>query len=102
MLYVTREAGGKIAVMLSSEKDEALITVADRGIGIPYRDLPHIFERFYVVDRSRAREVSGAGLGLAIVKQIIDAHKGSIAVESRLGRGTNSSAACRSLLLKIC
>lgn len=80
--------GGTVTVKLSTEKDDAVITVADSGIGIPFKDLPHIFERFYVVDRSRAREVSGAGLGLAIVKQIIDAHKGSIAVESRLGRGT--------------
>jgi two-component system phosphate regulon sensor histidine kinase PhoR len=82
------QIGGTVTVKLSSDKDEALITVADSGIGIPFKDLPHIFERFYVVDRSRAREVSGAGLGLAIVKQIIDAHKGSIGVESRLGRGT--------------
>lgn len=82
------QTGGAVNVKLSSEKDEALITVADSGIGIPFKDLPHIFERFYVVDRSRAREVSGAGLGLAIVKQIIEAHKGSIGLESRLGRGT--------------
>jgi len=79
---------GSVTVKLSTDKDEAVIVVADSGVGIPFKDLPHIFERFYVVDRSRAREVSGAGLGLAIVKQIIDAHKGSIAVESRLGRGT--------------
>jgi len=81
-------AEGAVNVKVATEKDEALITVADSGIGIPFKDLPHIFERFYVVDRSRAKEVSGAGLGLAIVKQIIDAHKGSIGVESRLGRGT--------------
>ena len=79
---------GAVTVKLSTDKDEAVVTVADSGIGIPFKDLPHIFERFYVVDRSRAREVSGAGLGLAIVKQIIDAHKGSVSVESRLGRGT--------------
>ena len=82
------DAGGAVTVKLTTDKDEAVVTVADSGIGIPFKDLPHIFERFYVVDRSRAREVSGAGLGLAIVKQIIDAHKGSISVESRLGRGT--------------
>ncbi|MBV9278105.1 MAG: hypothetical protein JOZ97_07725, partial [Candidatus Eremiobacteraeota bacterium] len=81
-------AEGSVTVKLSAEKDDCVISVADSGVGIPFKDLPHIFERFYVVDRSRAREVSGAGLGLAIVKHIIDAHKGSIAVESRLGRGT--------------
>jgi two-component system sensor histidine kinase ResE len=57
-------------------------------MGIPFKDLPYVFERFYVADRSRTRGVSGAGLGLSIVKQIIEAHHGSVSAESTLGSGT--------------
>lgn len=81
-------AGGTVAVEIDAHGSDALIRVRDSGVGIPYRDLPHIFERFYVVDRSRTRESGGAGLGLAIVKGIVDAHGGSIAAESMLGSGT--------------
>ena len=80
--------GGSVVVEVDQDAVEAFINVRDTGIGIPFKDLPHIFERFYVVDRSRAREVSGAGLGLAIVKQIVEAHKGTISVESLLRSGT--------------
>ncbi|HET7815910.1 MAG TPA: ATP-binding protein [Candidatus Baltobacteraceae bacterium] len=83
--------GGTVGVTLDVEDGFATIRVSDTGIGIPYRDLPYVFERFYVVDRSRTRTErsgSGAGLGLAIVKQIAEAHGGSVDVESRLGRGT--------------
>ncbi len=79
--------GGQVRVELDAHANEALLRVRDTGAGIPYQDLPHIFERFYVVDRSRARELSGAGLGLSIVKQIVDAHGGRIAAESMLGSG---------------
>lgn len=65
-----------------------MIVVRDTGIGIPFKDLPHIFDRFYVVDRSRARDVAGVGLGLSIVKQIVEAHRGTITAESLLGSGT--------------
>jgi two-component system, OmpR family, phosphate regulon sensor histidine kinase PhoR len=71
--------GGRVKVELDARGN---------GAGIPYRDLPRIFERFYVVDRSRTRGSGGSGLGLAIVKGIIDAHGGSISAESTLGRGT--------------
>ena len=79
--------GGTIKVDLDQREPDAVIVVRDTGIGIPYKDLPHIFGRFYVVDRSRAREVAGVGLGLSIVKQIVEAHGGSITAESLLGSG---------------
>ena len=79
--------GGHITVALEQTADEALVRVADDGVGIPFKDLAHIFERFYVVERSRARESSGTGLGLAIVKQILEAHGGTIEVDSDLGSG---------------
>lgn len=80
--------GGVIVVELDAQANEAVMRVRDTGEGIPYRDLPHIFERFYVADRSRTRESGGAGLGLAIVKGIVEAHGGSISAESTLGSGT--------------
>jgi two-component system, OmpR family, phosphate regulon sensor histidine kinase PhoR len=80
--------GGKVKVEIDARGSDAVVRVRDTGAGIPYRDLPRIFERFYVVDRSRTRESGGAGLGLAIVKGIVDAHGGAISAESTLGRGT--------------
>jgi two-component system phosphate regulon sensor histidine kinase PhoR len=80
-------AGGAIHVRLEKVAHEAHLVVADTGIGIPYNDLPHIFERFYVVDRSRARESGGTGLGLSIVKQIVEAHGGTVGADSELGCG---------------
>lgn len=80
--------GGRIRIELDARDSDAVLRVRDTGEGIPYRDLPHIFERFYVVDRSRTRGSGGAGLGLAIVKGIVDAHGGAISAESMLGRGT--------------
>ncbi|MDQ2873184.1 MAG: cell wall metabolism sensor histidine kinase WalK, partial [Candidatus Eremiobacteraeota bacterium] len=81
-------AGGSVVTTIEVSGGYALISVSDTGIGIPYKDLPHVFERFYVVDRSRARDVGGVGLGLSIVKQIVDAHNGTVAAESMLGSGT--------------
>ncbi len=86
-------AGGRITVTIDRDGADALLVVRDTGIGIPYNDLPHIFERFYVVERSRARERSGTGLGLSISKQLMEAHGGSIAAESDLGSG--STFRCR-------
>ncbi|MBV8600415.1 MAG: PAS domain-containing protein [Candidatus Eremiobacteraeota bacterium] len=80
-------AGGHVRVDLSRSDGEAVLKVEDDGVGIPFKDLPHVFERFYVVDRSRARGSSGTGLGLAIVKQIVEAHGGAILAESELGSG---------------
>ncbi|MEO6835590.1 MAG: ATP-binding protein [Candidatus Tumulicola sp.] len=84
-------AGGRVTIELDARGSDAVVRVRDTGEGIPYRDVPRIFERFYVVDRSRKREdggQGGAGLGLAIVKGIVDAHGGAISAESMLGRGT--------------
>lgn len=81
-------AGGEVTVELDASGNDALLRVRDTGDGIPFRDLPRIFERFYVVDRSRTRESGGAGLGLAIVRGIVEAHGGTIATESMLGAGS--------------
>lgn len=64
------------------------IRVRDNGIGIPAEDLPHLFERFYRVEKSRTSETGGTGLGLAIAKEIVDAHGGSITIDSATGVGT--------------
>lgn len=81
--------GGRVKVELDARGSDAIVRVRDTGEGIPYRDVPRIFERFYVVDRSRKRDSGGgAGLGLAIVKGIVDAHGGAVSAESTLGRGT--------------
>ncbi|MBI2560691.1 MAG: PAS domain-containing sensor histidine kinase, partial [Planctomycetes bacterium] len=80
--------GGKITVSGVAEKNWIRLEVADTGIGIPAKDLPRIFERFYRVDKARSREMGGTGLGLAIVKHIMVAHGGSVTVESKLGAGS--------------
>ena len=64
------------------------IEVSDTGIGIADEHIPRLFERFYVVDRSRSRKLGGTGLGLSIVKHIVQSHGGTVGVESVLGRGT--------------
>jgi signal transduction histidine kinase len=81
-------AGGRVEVSLGADDGEVVLTVADDGIGIPQRELPRIFERFYRVDRARSRETGGTGLGLSIVRHVVENHGGRISVESELGRGT--------------
>ena len=65
-----------------------IISVADRGPGIPDAELSRVFERFYRVDRSRSREMGGTGLGLSIVKHVVQSHQGKVEVRSELGRGS--------------
>lgn len=89
--------GGSVSVVATRDESGApQIVVRDTGSGIPSTALPHIFERFYVVDPARARARSGTGLGLAIVKHIVEAHGGSISVESELGTGTAFHCTLRS------
>jgi signal transduction histidine kinase len=80
--------GGRIHVRLSSTPGEVRIEVSDTGIGIPEQHLPFVFERFFRTDRARHAHPGGSGLGLSIVKWIVEAHKGSVAVSSRVGEGT--------------
>jgi len=86
-------AGGTVTVDVASEGANALLRVRDTGSGIPYHDLPHIFERFYVVDRSRSREHAGTGLGLSIARHLVEAHGGTLTAHSIYGRG--STFVCR-------
>jgi two-component system phosphate regulon sensor histidine kinase PhoR len=81
-------AGGSVDVSLATDDGEAVLTVSDTGVGIPTRDLPRVFERFYRVDRARSRETGGTGLGLSIVRHVVENHGGRVSVDSELGRGT--------------
>lgn len=80
---------GQVIVDLEENRDFITINVRDNGIGIPDKDLPFIFDRFYRVDEARARKTGGTGLGLAISQQIIQLHQGTISVSSQLGEGTH-------------
>lgn len=80
--------GGKIDVECGNDGRNALLRVTDNGIGIPREDLPHIFERFYRVDKARSRQSGGTGLGLAIAKEITQRHGGTIDIESHMPGGT--------------
>jgi len=79
--------GSPVRILIRSAAGGSELAVADRGVGIPPRDLPRVFERFYRVDRARSRELGGTGLGLAIVKHILLAHGGSVRAESAPGVG---------------
>ena len=81
-------AGGTVTLLLEKTSTHALLRVQDTGCGIPAEHLPHIFERFYRVDRARSRSAGGAGLGLAITKWIVTMHDGTITVESHPGKGS--------------
>lgn len=80
--------GGLVEAVVYAEDKEAVIKVCDNGAGIPEEDFPHIFERFYRVDKARPRLTGGTGLGLAIVKQIVELHGGRVAVASAASLGT--------------
>ena len=79
---------GNIKIYVGFVYNDAYIKVIDNGIGIPEKDLPRVFERFYRVEKARAREMGGTGLGLAIAKEIIEQNKGSINIKSVQGKGT--------------
>jgi heavy metal sensor kinase len=81
-------SGGAIKLDVRVRDGKAIMEVADTGIGIPAIALPHVFERFFRVDKARSREVGGAGLGLAIVKSICSAHGAQVEVQSVEGRGS--------------
>ncbi len=81
-------SGGAVHVSLTNNRENAIITIEDNGIGIPEEDIPHIFERFYRVDSARSRSTGGSGLGLAIAQQIIILHGGTIKLQSQVNAGS--------------
>jgi len=81
--------GGKVTVLTVASGKWLVVSVRDTGIGMAKEDLPHIFDRFYRADQSRSKErVPGFGLGLSLAKKIIEIHKGTVEVESTVGKGT--------------
>lgn len=80
--------GGSITITVREDKEFVKIEVNDTGTGIPEEDIPHIWERFYRVDKSRSTDRGGSGLGLAIVKEMVKLHGGHVEVRSRLGAGS--------------
>ena len=84
-------AGGKVSLIINHIKDQITIQIIDNGIGIPQKDIPHIFERFYRVEKSRSDETEGTGLGLAIARRILQLHNSIINVSSKINQGTNFS-----------
>jgi two-component system phosphate regulon sensor histidine kinase PhoR len=85
------DQGGEVQLRAAQDNGEMVISVSDRGCGIPSEHLSRIFERFYRVDRARSRKLGGTGLGLSIVKHIVQAHHGSVLVESKPGEGSTFS-----------
>ena len=80
--------GGKISVTLHRMGRDAVLEIADTGVGIPQEDVAHVFDRFYRVDKARSRDTGGTGLGLSIVQQSVRLHAGSVTVTSEQGKGT--------------
>lgn len=81
-------SGGTLKIHLYQQEMEVVVQITDTGMGIAEEHQVHLFERFYKVDQSRNRKLGGSGLGLSITKKIIDMHKGSIHVQSKLNEGT--------------
>jgi heavy metal sensor kinase len=82
------QEGGWVILALQQDSDGCTMTVTDNGNGIPAQDLPHIFERFYRVDKARSRMSGGSGLGLAICDSVVRLHRGTISVDSKEQEGT--------------
>ena len=85
------KGNGVVKAELKKEGDSVCVIVSDTGQGIPAEELPHIFERFYHIDKSRTRKGSGAGLGLAIAEKILEIHNSQIRVRSIVNKGTTFS-----------
>ncbi len=81
-------SGGEVKLSLEKDKKWVRLSVQDTGMGIAPESIPHLFDRFYRVDKARARDAGGAGLGLSICKSVVDAHNGKITVESQVGKGS--------------
>lgn len=80
--------GGVITCRLYETRNKVILSISDQGLGIPRKDIPHIFDRFYRVDKARSRQQGGSGLGLAISKEVVEALKGQLWVESVEGKGS--------------
>lgn len=85
-------AGGRIELRADKEGEELVLRVTDTGIGIPAKDLPNVFGRFFQVDSSARRKYQGVGIGLALVKELVELHDGTVKVESVEGQGTTFTA----------
>jgi signal transduction histidine kinase len=85
-------AGGRVELRADKEGEELVLRVSDTGIGIPSKDLPNVFGRFFQVDSSSRRKFQGVGIGLALVKEFVELHGGTVAVESIEGQGTTFTA----------
>ncbi len=83
--------GGEITVSIEQSEEKAKISISDTGMGIPEKDLPHIFEKFYRAKNASRASIGGTGLGLAIAKYIVESHAGKISAESELGKGSTFS-----------
>jgi two-component system, OmpR family, sensor histidine kinase BaeS len=98
------DAGGQVTITVCRKRDDALLEVADTGVGIPADDLPHVFTRYWRGEKSRSRASGGAGIGLAIVHELVRAHRGRVTVESEVGAGSTFRVivpASRSRLLPV-
>ena len=84
-------AGGSVDIAARVDRDRLTVTVSDTGCGIAPEHLPHVFERFYRVDRARTSSAQNVGLGLAVVKSIATRHGGHVEIDSEVGRGTRIS-----------
>lgn len=80
--------GGVVTIRLEENPSNVTISITDEGLGIPQKDLPYLFDRFYRVDKARSREQGGTGLGLAISKELVELHNGTISVTSVEGQGS--------------